>query len=240
MATELLDKKCIINTDAPATGHYFIQPKPNSTKIRAIFNGVHANYRDEVEPKKFTLPNFESLKPWLRAKIPLFFHRTDVQNYFWSYVLPPELQQQFVFSVRSPLGSVENFALLRAPFGWDFIPFIANETMHKILDSISSDNYVQLIYFDDHLGFSPHKNICENSTKQVRNAIGNNGFLIHPPGSDKSSLMSETATHFVGKNIVSGKNAVGKPKLAHFAASQGFKDVCSIGKIRASGGGDPL
>lgn len=206
MVVELLDKKCISKTNAPATGHYFIQPKPNSTKIRAIFNGIFANSRDGVEPKKFSLPNFESLKPWLRSKIPLFFHRTDVQNYFWSYVLPPELQYQFVFSVIDPSGNTENFALLRAPFGWDFIPYIANETMHKILDPISSNSYSQLIYFDDHLGFSPHKNTCEYKTTHVRSSISDNGFLIHPPGSDKSSLVAETETHFVGKNIVSGKH----------------------------------
>ena len=50
-------------------------------------------------------------------------------------------------------GSTANYALLRAPFGWDFIPYIANKTLHALLDKHASNGFGQFIYYDDHLGY---------------------------------------------------------------------------------------
>lgn len=207
MTQELLSKDCIsFSPDGSPTGHYFIQPKPNSSKLRAIFHGAYANSSFPFLPSKFSLPNFESVKPYLRLLQPVFFHRTDIQNYFWSFVLPKELQSHFVFEVRDPTGVPHCFSLLRSPFGWDYIPSIANHVMHSIIDCHLTDSYKHLIYYDDILGFSLTSDICNSTTNNVRSSIQQSGFVIHPPGSDKSSAIADTSTHFVGKGITSGSN----------------------------------
>lgn len=224
MTLELLDKRCVAPTSLPPTGHYFVQPKPNSSKVRAIFNGVYANAIEDFWPKTFSLPNFENVKPWLRTYANIFFHRTDVQNYFWSFILPEPLQNKFIYSVVELSGDIRNFSLLWAPFGWDFIPYIANRTMHSIIDNLSSDLFQQLVFYDDILSLSLSKPICEFNTSQMRAKVESAGFIIHPPGSDKSSLFAPTTTHFVGKLISSGSN----PQIANLPTTN---DACLFAVI---------
>src|SRR5271163_3563819 len=142
-------------TSLPPTGTIFIKPKHNSVKLCAILNARPANFIQPFLPTKFTLPNISSLKSLLKTKRHLFFHHTDVSNFYWSFILPPSLQQKFIFSIRDPAGVPHSFTLTRPPFGWDFIPAISNSIMQHILTSTSTPHLTNLLYVDDLLSISP-------------------------------------------------------------------------------------
>eukprot|EP00026_Physarum_polycephalum_P000244 Phypoly_transcript_00244.p2 GENE.Phypoly_transcript_00244~~Phypoly_transcript_00244.p2 ORF type:complete len:542 (-),score=88.90 Phypoly_transcript_00244:156-1781(-) len=205
MALDLVNTNCATITHLPPTGNFFIKPKNNSTKLRAIFNGKFANSLFPFLPTHYSLPNFNSLKQFLRSNQSIFFHRTDIANFYWSFILPPSHSSSFIFSLFSPTGKITNFALTRPPFGWDFIPTISNTIMHTHLDPFNSPTFKSLIYVDDALSFSlVSSSHCHSITNKIRNSLTNSNFVIHPPGSDKTSALPETTTHFIGKNISSG------------------------------------
>ena len=104
----------------------------------------------------------------------------------------------------NPQGEHKFFALTCTPFGWDFIPSIANTIIHNLLDAYTSPLYHQLIYYDDHLGIANSIDDCVLFTNKVCNAIEGAGFVIHPAGSDKTTTLPNTSSHFIGKNIISG------------------------------------
>ena len=112
----------------------------------------------------------------------------------------------FVYSVVNPSGAVINIALTRGPFGWDFMPIIANTHMHSLLDDLASIAAQHYIYVDDLLNHANSMLLCDIIAEIARRRLQKEGFLIHKPGTDKSSKTPETSTHFVGKNIVSGLN----------------------------------
>ena len=204
MAQDLLQLGCAVPTDDDATGHFFIKPKRGSDKLRAIFNGKWINAQWPWNPLHYTLPNFEALKPLLRSHHKLFFHRTDIKNFYWSFLLPPSLSSRFVFSLRSPTGSMQSYALTRPPFGWDYIPTLANTTIHAILTP--SKDVLHFIYVDDILTVSLSEALCHSSASDARTALTSAGFKIHQPGSDKCSAVPEATSHFVGKTIISGSS----------------------------------
>ena len=205
MALNLLNTNCATLTHLSPTGSFFIKPKNNSTKLRAIFNGKHANSLAPFTPSHYSLPNFNSLKDCLCSHQPIFFHRTDISNFYWSFILPPSHTQAFIFSLLSPTGQPTNFSLTRPPFGWDYIPTISNTIMHSLLDPYNSPSFHSSIYVDDILSFSSlSSKHSHHLTSQIRATLTNSNFIIHPPGSDKSSAHPETTTHFIGKNITSG------------------------------------
>jgi hypothetical protein len=117
MAMDFLRTDCATLTSKSATGNLFIKPKNNSLKIRAIFNGQFANSEFPFHPTHFTLPNFKNLKVTLRNRTLIFFHRTDVSNFYWSFTLPPSHTDAFIFTLLSPGNTPFNFSLTRPPFG---------------------------------------------------------------------------------------------------------------------------
>ena len=77
--------------------------------------------------------------------------------------------------------------------------------MLNLLDPISSPNFHKLIYVDDLLTFSSaSSDHCNHLTNSARSAISQAGFMLHPPGSDKSTLHPSTSITFLGKHIHSG------------------------------------
>lgn len=238
MCLELLQNDCIVESTATPTGQYFGTPKPNSDKIRAIFNGVYCNQSDPHVPKKFSLPNFESLKPVLRKRTNVFFHHTDVCNFFWSFVLPPELHNKFVFEVLDPSCDIKRFSLNRTPFGWDFIPYIANGVMCDILSAHKHDDYTHFSYYDDHIGFSESQEICNARTADIRDDFTSRGLIIHTPGTKKSSEFASVSMEFVGKAIKSGVhptigNTPTTQNACTFAAIVGTAFKCSVRQVQS-------
>jgi hypothetical protein len=62
MTTNLLEKKCIILTEEDVMEHFFVQSKPNSNKLHAIFNGKPANFSQSFLPTSpFLVPLLSSL-----------------------------------------------------------------------------------------------------------------------------------------------------------------------------------
>lgn len=104
------------SSDAP-TGSFFIKPKANSTKLRAIFDGRHANGLFPFQPRHYTLQNFGTLKAHLRSLQPIYFHHTDICNFYWSFKLPHQLQSAFIAQVMDPNKNIITFRLLAPPFG---------------------------------------------------------------------------------------------------------------------------
>ncbi len=202
MAKDLLSLNCITPSTSPANGYFFIKPKRNSDKLRAIFNAIHINASWPWKPTHFSLPNFESVKPALRSHNLLYFHRTDIKNFYWSFLRPPQLQDHFTFSLRSPSNSLHTYTLTRPPFGWDYIPTIANSVITSILPHSSSSS--TLTYVDDLLTISLSPTSCHSDACLAWSALTSAGFVLHEPGTDKCSLAPETSTHFVGKSIISG------------------------------------
>lgn len=202
MTTDLLSLKCIAPTSAEPSGYFFIRPKRGSDKLRAIFNDIYQNAKWPWSPKRYSLPNFDSLKDALRSRCTLAFHRTDIKNFYWSFLLPPSFQSAFVFNIRSPNGHIQRFSLLRPPFGWDYIPAIANTVVHSIIQQPA--NAEHLVYVDDIFTWSFGSADCTNAVNAARHSLLSSGFIIHAPGSDKCSAFPEHDSHFVGKRITSG------------------------------------
>ena len=205
MAIDLCNTNCASPTHLPPTGSFFIKPKNNSAKLRAIFNGQYVNSLSPFLPKHYSLPNFNSLKSSLHSLSFIFFHRTDISNFYWSFLLPPSHSSSFIFQLLSPSGQLVNFKLLRPPFGWDYIPAISNSIMLSLTTPFHSPTFNSFTYVDDCLSYSTLSSTdCHTSTTKLCTAFTNSNLIIHPPGSDKCSLLPETSTHFIGKNISSG------------------------------------
>ena len=205
MALDLVNQNCAYKTNQPATTTAFIKPKLNSTKLRAILDARPANHNQPYHPTKFKLPNISSLKQLLRTHASVFFHHTDIANFYWSFILPPSHSSKFIFALLSPSGVPQNFCLTRPPFGWDYIPTISHSILSQIIKPQVPPNLTSLLYVDDLLTaslISPSH--CHNHTSNIRQAITNNNFHIHPPGSKKSSLSPTTSVDFIGKHFTSG------------------------------------
>ena len=207
MAQNLLDLNLItrLPDNTPPTVKIFIEPK-NETKCRAICDARWVNYNNSAHrPKRYTLPNFDTLKPLLRTRNLIYFHRTDIINCFWSFLLPRELRSLFIFQAKSPHGDTHSYALNRPPFGWDFSPIIVDTIMHSITDKHTNKHFSILTFVDDILSLtqkSPH--YCNHKTNEMRTDIQHEKLLIHPPGSAKSTATATTTTDFVGKVLTSG------------------------------------
>jgi len=137
----------------------------------------------------------------------LFFHRTDIKNFYWSLLLPPSHSHSFIFAVASPFGQIYNFRFNRPPFGWDYIPAISNTIMTDLLCHLNTETFFSKIYVDDVLSTSTVSAAhCHTHTTTTRNILSSNHLPIHPPGSDKSTSQPSTSTTFVEKHISSGTN----------------------------------
>ena len=205
MATDLLHMGYAQVTTAPATGSFFVMAKNNSPKPRFIFNGQYANMAHPFHPTHFSLLSFDDLKLLLRSCKPLYMHRTDIQNFYWLIVLPVELSSSFVATIIGQDLVPFNIALLCAPFGWDFIPTISNTIVHAIIDYLQAPDLHLFNYVDDNLlvsSVSPEH--ANNNVNLLRSSLKDNKFIIHLPGSPKSSLLPTTQAPFVGKDIISG------------------------------------
>ena len=62
MAMDLCNLNCAFVFNLPSTGHFFIKPKNNSSKLCAIFDGRYANSLYPHPPKHYSLPSFLYVK----------------------------------------------------------------------------------------------------------------------------------------------------------------------------------
>ena len=99
----------------------------NEVKCRLILNLVRMNRDGEMRPPKFKLPQIEELRSWsggLPPNAKLLFVKIDLQNAYWSVVLPRRWWQLFV---------VCGMAVRRLPFGWAFLPAIFQELATRLV-----------------------------------------------------------------------------------------------------------
>jgi hypothetical protein len=105
---------------------------------------------------------------------PIFFHRTDIKNFYWSFILPTSHSSLFVFKVLSPSLVPIRLALTHPPFRWELIPTIANSVIHSIVPHY--ERAVNLIYVDDMLTIATVKEDCHQTVCAARNALSGAGF----------------------------------------------------------------
>jgi hypothetical protein len=66
---------------------------------------------------KNTLSNISFFKAFFHLHSPLYFHYTNIANFYWSFILLPFHTSTFVFSLTDPLGILQTFHLICFPFG---------------------------------------------------------------------------------------------------------------------------
>ena len=79
--------------DPPSTTAFLI-PK-NADRCRLILD-PQLNGADPRRPRRFRLPTLESLGRKLAGKGKLYMTKTDLQNCYWSIVLPQQWRRVFV------------------------------------------------------------------------------------------------------------------------------------------------
>ena len=98
-------------------------------KLRFIINLRHYNNLFPAPPP-FSLPRFEQILS-LPTFNQLWFVKIDIQNCFWSLLLPHEVKGQFYGYLR-PF----TFSTRRLPFGWTYSPILAHATIAHYLQPI--------------------------------------------------------------------------------------------------------
>ena len=204
-----LEHQLLHPSNARPTGTIFFIPKPNSAKVRIIFDLRLLNESSNLDPTHLSLPSFDQVKNLLRSNTDgrVFFTKLDISNCYWSLVLPPALHHTFVFA--TPEG--HSYALSRLPFGWNLSVSIASQALRQILPEPLNDTTLTLQYIDDFLVASPSRDNAADHTQSILEQI--HAAKLFP--ADKSITVPDTSIEWLGKTISSSP-----PSISNTPSSQ--------------------
>ena len=83
------------------------------TKAALIMNMMAFNHTCSHTARRFKLPSLEGLSAVFREVGGAWATKLDLQNCYWSIVLPPKLQRAIRIGVQGA-----TVAVVRVPFGW--------------------------------------------------------------------------------------------------------------------------
>jgi len=217
MMTDLLSNSCIglADEDTEPTISVSLRPKPGGVKSLAIADCRSVIARELIAPAKFNLPHLSALHSAfptkkgtvLFASLPcteplVHFSKIDLQNAYWSCILPKVLHQAFCFSFAS-----KHYVLKRLPFGWDKSPKVFQDLITDILSylSINPNTVIILIYLDDIFLASRLPGQLRLATKALCEALVQNGFLL----SEMKCIFDPVLSiEWLGKTVTSTKDGI--------------------------------
>jgi len=205
-----------------------IRPKPGGKKSLVILDMRRLIQSLRFAPRRFKLPRLESLY----AKVgKVFFIKVDVQNAYHSVVMPSEWTNLFVFTSAFPVNGFSAFKWNRLGFGWDKAPWVFQQIMAIILDSVDwlalgvDIESISFAYLDDVLFACSDPLVLGVVGKLFVQALVANGFL---PSWKKCILEPTSHIDWLGKSISSSTDGVS------ICCPQDFVNTCTVAAAAAA------
>ena len=111
--------------DGPTNANVFVRPK-SSEKVALIADLRGINTKSPQPKPTFHLPSLEDIGRTITSHQPgtLWGSTIDISNFFWSLMIPDHAIGMF---------RVDGYAWPCLPFGWDLSPYLAQETLGRII-----------------------------------------------------------------------------------------------------------
>ena len=140
--------------------------------------------------------------------VPLYGTHIDLNNAFWSFVLPESART--LFRLRSgPIGRV--VGLGRLPFGWKYSPFICQQALARLVEHALPPHILLVHFLDDFLLIHHDKGYLRSNTGGAVDALERGGFIVSP----KSVVQPATRLVFLGKWLDLLERMVWSHEVAH-------------------------
>ena len=162
MRARRVDARGVKRTHLRPTSRAFLRPK-NRQKCRMILDASPINGADPRRPQNFTLPGLEQLRDWMRGGGGggAWMAKLDLQNAFWSVVLPRGWRRVFVLQT----ADGRSYRYTRLPFGWRYSPLICQSLFRGIVAAALRGVRARAwVYIDDSL-------VTARSPSKVRRAV---------------------------------------------------------------------
>ena len=188
-----VDTRGVKRTRLRPTSRAFLRPK-NRQKCRMILDASPINEADPRRPQKFTLPGLEQLKDWMRGWGGAWMAKLDLQNAFWSVLLPRGWRGIFVLQT----ADGRSYRYTPLPFGWRYSPLICQSLVRGIMAAALRGVRARAwVYIDDILvtGRSPSEVRC--GVRLIIRRLQRASFVT----SQKSETTPTMELSFVGKHI---------------------------------------
>ena len=158
-------------------------------------------------PPPFCLPSLDTL---LNLTLKgLFFIKIDVSNFYWSLSIPDHVTGSFVLC-----AGTQFYHTRRLPFGWRWSPFLAQETLRRVLQPVSVMLGALLWQFvDDVLFASPDPYFLSFVGSYVVHLLSTAHLFVN----DKSVLIPTHHITWLGKfvNSIDGLISNQPHRIAH-------------------------
>ena len=159
-----------------------------------ILDASPINEADPRRPQKFTLPGLEQLRDWMRGGGGAWMAKLDLQNAFWSVVLPRGWRRVFVLQT----ADGRSYRYTRLPFGWRYSPLICQSLVRGIVAAALRGVRARVwVYIDDILITACSPSEVRRAVRLIIQRLQRAGFII----SQKSETTPTMELSFIGKQI---------------------------------------